>query len=264
MAVDQKVRETIDSFTTRLRRDLDAHLGGLLTDTTRLLQEHEEFGRLELEQAVTDARAETEKKLQAELEKVRTDLTRELGERVTSERTKMRDAHIEAFSRLLTAVRRLDEVTSLSGILETLARGSAVEASRVAVFIVDGDAVRTWGHFGFATGQAPVDVSPSDAALLRTVMESKQPAFMPKKSDGTGAAAPGFARLAADHSGVIVPIIVGGEAVGALYADGPDRRPEREQAMTWAEHVELLARHASLRLENVTSVRTVDVMTKPA
>jgi hypothetical protein len=62
----------------------------------------------------------------------------------------------------------------------------------------------------------------------------------------------------------VTPIAVAGEVVAILYADDVDRLAEQEDAPVWTEEVELLVRHASLRLENVTSERTVEVLTRPA
>ena len=71
-------------------------------------------------------------------------------------------------------------------------------------------------------------------------------------------------RLPPDHSGLVVPLVVGGNVVVLLYADGLERRAEIEEAPVWTEQVEVLVRHAALRLENVTSLRTVEVLTRPA
>ena len=71
-------------------------------------------------------------------------------------------------------------------------------------------------------------------------------------------------RAMSGNTGLVVPIIVAGAVVAMLYAEGPDR-PSGQTAQTpaslWIEHVEVLVRHASSRLENVTSRRTVEVLT---
>jgi hypothetical protein len=64
------------------------------------------------------------------------------------------------------------------------------------------------------------------------------------------------------HTGLVVPMAVGGEVVAVLYADDVGRTEEQEDAPVWTEEVDLLVRHASLRLENLTSTRTVEVFTK--
>jgi hypothetical protein len=64
---------------------------------------------------------------------------------------------------------------------------------------------------------------------------------------------------------MIVPINVGASVVAVLYAEGPERPSapgsQASAASLWTEHVEVLVRHASSRLENVTSRRTVEVLT---
>ena len=73
---------------------------------------------------------------------------------------------------------------------------------------------------------------------------------------------PAFMRATAGHSGVVVPIVVAGSVVAMLYAEGPERQAgSSSPGSLWTEHVEVLVRHASSRLENVTSRRTVEVLT---
>jgi GAF domain-containing protein len=274
MLIEHRVRETIDAFASRLRRDLDAHIRALVSDLTRLIQDGHEGWRNEMERAVADTRVDAERTFRTRLDTTRADLMRDLDARLSNERAEleagvaaqraeMRQDQIDVFSRLVGNIRRLDEGTSLSGILETLARGAAVEASRVGIFIVDGEMLRSWGHFGFASGNTPHDTPLADAGVLAHVIANKQSAFVAKTADDRDPDAPLFMQMPTDHHGLVVPIIVGGDVVGLLYADGLDRRPDRERASVWPEQVELLVRHAALRLENVTSVRTVEVLTKP-
>jgi hypothetical protein len=69
-------------------------------------------------------------------------------------------------------------------------------------------------------------------------------------------------RAGVAHSGLVVPIVVAGSVVALLYAEGPERQAGASAAASlWTEHVEVLVRHASSRLENVTSRRTVEVLT---
>ncbi len=70
-------------------------------------------------------------------------------------------------------------------------------------------------------------------------------------------------RVPTGHIGLVTPIVVAGEVVAVLYGDGADRVSEQEDAPLWTDEVELLVRHASLRLENVTSERTVEVLYRP-
>jgi hypothetical protein len=68
-------------------------------------------------------------------------------------------------------------------------------------------------------------------------------------------------RVPAGHTGVVIPIVVAGEVVAVLYGD-VDRLAAPEDGPVWIEDLELLVRHASVRLENVTSERTVEVLTR--
>jgi hypothetical protein len=281
MSLEHRVRETIDSATGRVRRDVETHLRALVSDVSRLLQDSQENWRTEVERAASDARIDTERALRARMDTMRQDHSRDLETRVSSERAEleaamaavkaeMREDHVDTFSRLLTAVRRLDDVTSLSGILDTLARGTSLEASRVAVFVVDGETLRSWGHYGFPPGHAPADLPIATGGIVGTAVQHKQIAFVSPTADPKGSLDPArggpetpqFMQVPAGHIGMLIPIVVGGEVVVLLYANGVERRADHETAVTWTEQVELLVRHAALRLENVTSIRTVEVLTK--
>ena len=61
------------------------------------------------------------------------------------------------------------------------------------------------------------------------------------------------------HTGLVVPLIVGGDVVAVLYADDVGAKDEQEDAPVWTEEIDLLVRHAAIRLENLTSVRTAEV-----
>ncbi len=211
MPMDQLVREAIETFVMRMRRDLDAHLRTLTSDLA----------------GVREGRADT-------------------------------------LERLLGAIRRIDEATTLSGILEALAKGAAAETSRVAVMILEGDMLKTWGHFGFAANAGPVDVQIGQSGVLSAAVALRQTSFVPPMLEARDAATPAFMRVPVGHTGLVTPIVVADEVVAVLYADDVDRRATQEDAPVWTEEVELLVRHASLRLENVTTERTVEVLTRPA
>jgi hypothetical protein len=49
--------------------------------------------------------------------------------------------------------------------------------------------------------------------------------------------------------------------VAVLFAEGPERVAGQTATSVWMEHIEVLVRHASSRLENITSRRTVEVLT---
>lgn len=276
MAIEHRVREAVDAYVARVRHDLDAHVRGLTSDLARLIGEQKDHWHRELDRAVADARAESERVFRARIEGIRDELTREMETRLGRERAEMqerlaaaapkqgvRDSRVDTVERLLGSVRRIDEAHNLSGILEALARGTAAETSRVAVLLVDADMFRIWGHFGFAPGVGPSPMPIGASGTLAAAVALHQTSFVPPLIEGREFAVPAFMRVPVGHTGLVVPLAVGGEVVAVLYADDVDRSAEQEDAPVWTEEVELLARHAALRLENVTSVRTVEVLTHP-
>ena len=273
--MEHRVREAIDTFMMRVRRDLDAHLRTLTTDLMRFAQETHETTRAELERAVSDARADAERSYRSRLDGLRGELTREMEVRLATDRAELqaakadhkvsvREGRLETLERLLGAIRRIDEATTLSGILEALAKGAAAETSRVAVLLIEGDMLRTWGHLGFAAHAAPVEMSIGQSGVLAAAMALRQTSFVPPALDVQDPGTPAFMRVPVGHTGLVTPIVVAGEVVALLYADDVDRLSTQEDAPVWAEEVELLVRHAAVRLENVTSERTVEVLTRPA
>lgn len=283
MAIEHRVREAVDAYVARVRHDLDAHVRGLTSDLARLIGEQQDQWHRELDRAVSEARAESERVFRARIEGIRDELTREMDTRMARERVEMqerlalaqdgqlprsrkndvRDSRVDTVERLLTAVRRIDEATSLSGILEALARGAAAETSRVAILLVEGDMLRTWGHFGFEAGAGPVAMPIGASGTLAAAVALGQTSFVPPLIEGRESSVPLFMRVPVGHTGLVVPLSVGGDVVAILYADDVDRSEEQEDAPVWTEEVELLARHSALRLENVTSVRTVEVLAHP-
>ena len=176
----------------------------------------------------------------------------------------VRNTRVDTVERLLGAVRRIDRAGSLSGILEALAKGASAQTSRVAVLLVDGDMFHTWGHFGFAPGVGPSDMPIGVSGTLAAAVALRQTSFVPPMLEGRDSSVPEFMRVPAGFTGLVVPLSVGGDVVAVLYADDVGRTQEQEDAPVWTEEVELLARHAAVRLENVTSFRTVEVMAHTA
>jgi hypothetical protein len=275
MAIEHRVREAVDAYVARVRHDLDAHVRGLTSDLARLITEQQDQWHRELDRSVSETRAESERVFRSRIEGIRDELTREMEARLSRERAEMReamaatankqgvrDSRVDTVERLLGSVRRIDEAGTLSGILEALARGAASETSRVAVLLVDGDMFRTWGHFGFAAGVGPTEMLIGVSGTLAAAVALHQTSFVPPLIEGRESAVPAFMRVPVGHTGLVVPLTVGGEVVAVLYADDVDRTAEQEDAPVWTEEVELLARHAALRLENVTSVRTVEVLAR--
>lgn len=308
MSMDHRLREVVDAFTTRVRRDLDAHVQGLTADLLRVGTENQEYWRSTLERAVTEARQDAERGFKARLEALRNELTREMDIRLATERQQLqsatsaavqatkaaadaaqaaqvqaaqpkaaqasaliqpatpansasgaRDARVDTLERLLGAVRRIDESTSLTGILETLALGAAAQTARVALMLVDGDMLTPWRVHGFDAAHAPREIAIGTSGLLTATVALKQTSFV-KPLIAREITTPGFMQVPVGHTGLVVPLIVGGDVVAVLYADDVGHREEQEDAPVWTEEIDLLVRHSAIRLENLTSVRTTEVM----
>ncbi len=234
MSREQAVREAVDRFIARQRQATDAHLEALSAELLQLVQGDMRTSRADVERAAVEvARAVAKGGSQA-----RHDL----------------------IARVADAVRRLDDAMSLRGVLDALADGASAEASRVAVMLVDDARLRTYRQYGFAPGVAPAEIPASASPLLSAAVKLRQVTPVPPV-DRPDPTSPVFLRVAAGQTGLILPLVVQHEAVALVYADGPDRETEQAGAPVWTEQVEVLVRHASARLENVTSQRTVEVLT---
>lgn len=222
MTINDRIRDAVDAYMARVRADLDTHAQILTAELTRAVTAERAEWQGELDRQVADARedgARTAKQAQPE---------------PLAAVDPVRDGRVDTLERLILALRHIDESNSLTGILGALARGTAAETSRAAILVVDGGMFRIWEHLGFEDGTGPAEVP-------RNADESEFPGFM---------------RVPTGHTSVVVPLLVGGDVVAVLYADGP----EREGVPPWMEGAQLLARHAALRLESVTSVRAVEVL----
>lgn len=309
MTMDHRLREVVDAFVARVRRDLDAHVQGLTADLLRVGTENQEYWRSTLERAVTEARQDAERGFKARLEALRNELTREMDIRLSTERQQLqtathaavqatqaaaeaaqaaqahaahakaaqavaalvqttpsdthatgaRDARVDTLERLLGAVRRIDESGSLTGILEALALGAAAQTARVALMLVDGDVLKPWKVHGFDAAHEPREITIGTSGLLTATVALKQTSFV-KPLIAREITTPGFMQVPVGHTGLVVPLIVGGDVVAVLYADDVGHKEEQEDAPVWTEEIELLVRHAAIRLENLTSVRTTEVL----
>ncbi len=224
MSQDHRIRETIDEFLLRLRQELDIHGQRLNRDVAGLLARG---GAAPPSEPSSDA------------------------------------SRVEVFRRLLAAVRQIDAASSLKGVLEALSRGTKSEAARVALLLVDQEKLIAWGHYGFSSGDAPYDMVVGADARLATAVREKHTVPVPAAATGATLSTPDFMRVPAGHVGLISPLVVGENVVAVLYADGPERALGRNPGAIWTEQVEILVRHAAVRLENLTSMRTVEVFSRP-
>jgi hypothetical protein len=134
------------------------------------------------------------------------------------------------------------------------------------ILVANGDTLQSWGHFGFAPGQGAFDVPMHAVDRLASVVSTQQSAVFRAAEANHDASLPPFMRPPPGHVGLVVPLVVGDEVVAVLYADGQERgaNPQEQGREAWADEVELIARHARARLENVTSERTVTALTRTA
>lgn len=253
MTNEQRVREVVDAYLARTSQDLEARALALTKDLIGLITDQEARHARELEELQQQATAAP----------VPEPVPEQVAPTVPAlPDGSTREAHVETMERLLGSVRRIDESTSLNAILGALARGAAAETSRVAILLVDGYMFRTWGQFGFAEGTGPTEMPIGASGTLAAAVALKQTCFVPPVIDGRDGDGPAFMRVPAGHTGLVVPLTVGGEVVAVVYADDMARSVEHEDAPLWTEELELLARHAAIRLENVTSARTVEVLAR--
>jgi hypothetical protein len=238
MSREQEVRDAVERFLAQVRQDVDSHLEGLSTELLQIVRGDMRTSRVDLERAAIEvARAVAKGGSHA-----RHDL----------------------ISRVVVAIRRLDDAVTLRGVLEALIDGASAEASRVAVLLVDQEAFRAFRHHGFAAGSAPIDLPHAASPLLQSALTLRQTTAVHPVTEHEASHVPAFMRVAPSHVGLVTPIVVGQAVVALVYAEGPANSSNEPGAPVWSEQVEVLVRHASSRLESVTSQRTVEVLTHPS
>ena len=228
-----RVKEAVERFVARVRHNIDVHLETLSADLVRALEE--DGG------------------------KVSTDRLNDLARAAST--IQAQEGKLDMLAKLVAAMRMQDEASSINGILESLARGSSSEAARVAVVLVDGDTLRSFTDFGYVAGARPNDVPLDSYVALKKVVTERVRLLLAQSPGVRLPDVPPFMRAMSGNSGVVVPVVVAGHVVALLYAEGPEREASRPATSLWMEHVEVLVRHASSRLENLTSRRTVEVLT---
>lgn len=246
--MEHEIRTSLENVTARLRASIDVELDGLAAELMRAVDAARERARVELDEREAQVRASA-------LAEAREMLQREQAAAATAQASAHvvqideREGRLEAVARLLASVRRLDAASSLRETLEVLVQSASLETPRVAVLLIEGSSVRTFAQRGF-TGIP--DAGPLAAGgIVEAAVRHGQPA---STSDPADLKAPGFASLAADRAGFAAPLRVGNRTVAVLYADDAgDGAPAAPAA--WPEALELLARHVSVHLENLTATR---------
>jgi hypothetical protein len=234
MPREQQVRDAIDRFLERMRQETDKRLQELAGELLQIAQGDMRTSRVDVERAAIEvARAVAKGGVHA-----RHDL----------------------ISRVLGAIRRLDEATTLRGVLHALAEGASTEATRVAMLLNDGATLRSFRHFGFAAGTGPADLPVDASPVLSAAIAMRQTAMVPG-AERPDPQLPAFMRMPPGQLGLILPLVLGKHVVAVVYAAGADRQSSEPGEPVWTEQVEVLVRHAAARLETVTSQRTVEVLT---
>jgi hypothetical protein len=149
---------------------------------------------------------------------------------------------------------------SVTGVLNALLDASAAEAPRVALFLINGEAITPWKSRAFEERAfAAAGLRIGDKGLLAEVARRLEPL---SSSEGSGPAAPAFASLRQDRAAIAAPLIVGGHTVAILYADD-GAEGQSEAPASWPEAIQLLSRHASASLSHLTAVRTTQALSGP-
>jgi hypothetical protein len=161
---------------------------------------------------------------------------------------------LAAMERLLEAFRKLDQATTLTALIDTLAEAAAGETTRSAVFVVRGRDVRGWRVAGFANAPADVRLVSLSLDAAGGLGESVRTRTRTEVDPAAFAAMGDLAFMAATGTpavGMAMPVTVGGETAAIIYGDdngagGP---------AGWRETIEILARHAARCLEAQTAIR---------
>lgn len=215
----------------------------------------------ELAARAEEVRAEVEAEHEASLAREREQAVAERAEAVSAAVTVAREqAAVGVVSRLADAVRRLDEQTTLSGVLDALADLAAAEAGRAALFVAAAGGLCVWRVVGLdapAAEEKRVLPASETGVIGQAIDEGRVVPVTGEAGEDTGNGEdgpPAFVTLPEDRAGVAVPVLVGGEPLVAVYADeGPEGA--RSGSARWIQVIEILARHTGSRLEALAAER---------
>jgi hypothetical protein len=179
---------------------------------------------------------------------------------VTQGRAEERQSQLAAVERLMAAVDAISAARSLSEVLKSLVDAASREASRVALFVVDGSQLRTFAHQGFEPSRPVPDRLAAPEGVLSEALRARE--AISTASD-LGQGTPAFASLPPDRAAIAVPIVLDGQPVALLYADD-GARPQPEAPAPWPETVRILGRHAAAWLAFVTTARAAQAIGRAA
>ena len=238
MSREQEIRDAIERFLSRARQTIDKELEALATDLIQIVRGDMRTSRTDVERAAI-----------------------EVARAVAKGGTHARH---DLMTGVALTVRRLDDATSIRGILDVLGDGAAVGAARLAVLLVEADTVKSYRHHGFPAGETPADLPLEASPLLAGAVKLRQLTKVHPAGDRPDPRRPAFLRVEAGNLGLILPVVVGQQVVALVFGEGPDRQQDEPGAPVWTEQLEVLVRHASSRLESITSLRTVEVLSGPS
>ena len=271
--IARRIDEGVANARTEHTLQLEATIAGLRGDHARQLDAAVAFARDEaaerVDEAVRAARSEAERSHADALDYARAEAERQTAEAVEAARREAADTiqqstvevqaverqdELHQLERLLDAVRRLDAARTLSEVLDVLADSSAVEAPRVAVFLLRGNRLQGWRFAGFGADADPrqMDLALDQAGLVTRALRAGR-AYATSEFNGEVVSTP-FGILNADCAGLAVPVRVGGETVAVVYADDA-AASAKVVPSAWPEAVEMLTHHAARCLELVTVAR---------
>ena len=222
-------------------------------------------GQKVLEAALDAAREEADRSLALRLDQVREEAERTIAAAVpvalAHEPTSVEPHTDEVLGRLLDGVRRLDQASRLTDVLDTLAELAGNEAPRAAVLTVQADRVRGWRFVGFGPTldedvARQVKLEFGEAGIVGRAVVAGDVCSVVSGPNGVPAdAEPAFTTLPLGVHAVAVPVLVGGQVMAVVYGDDAERRP----SAAWRESLEVLARHAGHCLEPLTKLRAAQL-----
>lgn len=158
-------------------------------------------------------------------------------------------ARLARTTRLSSAMRTLDEATSLGDILDNLAHSACQESGRSAVFLVNGNKLRGWRALGFEGGHAIVgsDFESADAGV---VGQAVRLGIGQQHRNGDSSHLPSFASDSGPRDAIALPVQVGGSVIAVLYADAA--KADRPEDPEWLDSIDAMTKHAGRVLEAMT------------
>lgn len=245
-------REAAEQTLAAAKADTERILAASKSEAERALAAVKADADRALAAAMQQSRAEAEQAIAAAVHQVRDEAAQTLALTIASARAAERETALAGPTRLLEAVRALDEARSLTDVLDALVHHAAREADRVALLLIRNDRLRGWRFSGF-DGEGPdareVDMSLDGGGLIVEAVRAKRAKAASAELSGFT-----FAPAPAGRAALAAPIEIGGRIVAVLYADDAASQGNTEPS-GWSHMVEILARHAGRSLESLTARR---------